>query len=403
MKRRLRLLIATALVVLPATPALAKSFWMANADVTVVVNDDGSLNVSELLTFDFSGEYAGAFRDIPLRPGESIEVISVGDEGGSYRTGGCTSLGCFSPSGSYGVEQHRDFVRVVWHHDSRDEQRTFELIYEMAGLATVYDDVVDVNIQVWGDQWAVGLDRLTARMLIPDGAEAGDVLVWGHPLGVNGSTSLGDDGTSPSLEARGVPAEQWVELRVVFPAALLSGTGGATVTSGDGLQRILDEEANFEEEVEAAAAAQTTGLVAGAVVAVAIVLGLGGLIYWFYGKEPRVDYDQEYEHEPPTDMAPAEVGALLSQGAVTEKEFTATLFDLIRKGAIDATPSQVERVTWAGFKTETITDLVLGLTGKETGFRNFEQSVLTVMRRVLELGPRPLHEFKEGIREDAAA
>ena len=92
-------------------------------------------------------------------------------------------------------------------------------------------------------------------------------------------------------------------------------------------------------------------------------------------KEPRVDYDQEYEHEPPSDMAPAEVGALLSQGAVTEKEFTATLFDLIRKGAIEATPSQVERVTWRGFKTETITDLVLGLTEKDTGFRNFEQSV----------------------------
>ncbi|MCZ6567117.1 MAG: hypothetical protein O6923_02310, partial [Actinobacteria bacterium] len=73
MKRRLRLLIATALVVLPVTPALAKSFWMAKADVTVVVNDDGSLNVSELLTFDFSGDYAGAFRDIRLRPGESVE------------------------------------------------------------------------------------------------------------------------------------------------------------------------------------------------------------------------------------------------------------------------------------------------------------------------------------------
>ncbi|MFV1961476.1 MAG: DUF2207 domain-containing protein, partial [Acidimicrobiia bacterium] len=357
--RALRLLIVTALVVVPATAALAKSFWMAGADVTVVVNDDGSLGVTELLTYDFSGDFSGAYRDIPLRPGESIEIISVGDEGGPYLTGGCTELGCSSPAGTYGVEQHRDFVRVVWHHNSQNEKRTFKLVYRIKGLANVYDDVVDVNIQVWGDQWAVGLDRLTARMEIPDGAQSGEVLVWGHPIGINGSTSLGDDRISPSLEGQGIPAEQWVELRVVFPAALLSDTGGATVVPGIGLQRILDEEAKFAEDADAAAGAQTTGLIVGAVAAVLIVLGIGGLVYWFYGKEPRVDYDQEYEHEPPTELTPAEVGALLSQGAVTEKEFTATLFDLIRLGAISATPSQVERVTWGGFRTETITDLVL--------------------------------------------
>ncbi|MEE8374793.1 MAG: DUF2207 domain-containing protein [Acidimicrobiia bacterium] len=403
MKRRLRLLIVTVLVVVPATAAVAKSFWIANADVTVVVNDDGSLQVTEWLTFDFSGDFSGAYRDIRLRPGEAITVVSVGDAGGTYQAGGCTELGCFSPAGTYGVEQHRDFVRVVWHHDSHNEKRTFKLVYQMVGLATVYDDVVDVNIRVWGDQWAVGLDRLAVGMEIPDGAQGGDVLVWGHPLGVNGSTALGDDGISPSLEASGIPSEQWVELRVVFPSTLLSSSGGATVIPGDGLQGILDEEARFAEDADAAAAAQTTGLIAGAVAAIVIVFGIGGLVFWYYGKEPRIDYDQEYEHEPPTDLTPAEVGALLSQGAVTEKEFTATLFDLIRLGAISASPSQVERVTWGGFKTETITDLVLDLTDKTTGFRNFEQSVLTVMRRVLELGPRPLHEFKEGIREDATS
>ncbi len=103
LRTRLGLLIVTVLVVVPATAALAKSFWIANADVTVVVDEDGSLLVTELLTFDFSGDFSGAYRDIPLRPGERIAVVSVGDEGGSYAIGGCTSLGCFSPAGMYGV------------------------------------------------------------------------------------------------------------------------------------------------------------------------------------------------------------------------------------------------------------------------------------------------------------
>ncbi len=40
-KRFSKLAIVTVLVVVPATAAVAKSFWIANADVTVVVNDDG--------------------------------------------------------------------------------------------------------------------------------------------------------------------------------------------------------------------------------------------------------------------------------------------------------------------------------------------------------------------------
>ena len=87
---------------------------------------------------------------------------------------------------------------------------------------------------------------------------------------------------------------------------------------------------------------------------------------------------------------------------MSEKEFTATMFDLIRQGAIKATPSQVERSTWGGLRDETITDLVLELTDKDTGYRDYEQSVLSVVGRVLDDGPRPLHEFREAIREDAS-
>src|SRR3970040_1933828 len=46
---------------------------------------------------------------------------------------------------------------------------------------------------------------------------------------------------------------------------------------------------------------------------------------------------------------------------------------------------------------------LLGQTEKETGLRDFEQSVMTVVRRVLADGPRPLHEFKEAVRDDATS
>ncbi len=329
MKRILRVAAILLLLAVPALPAGAKSYWMAGADVTVQVNDDGSLLVTENLTFEFDGSFSGAYRDIPTDSGESIQVLSVADQSGFYELGGCTTLGCSSPAGLYGVEQRSGLTRIVWHHRSEDENRTFQIVYRVTGLAVAYDDVVDVNLKVWGDQWPIGLERLAARMQLPAGASQGDVLVWGHPLGVDGSTSLGEDGVSPSLEAFSVPAEQWVELRVAFPTDLLGSTDGATRVNGDGLEAILEEEALFADEEAAAASARRTGLIAGGALAIAIVAGLGGSVYWFYGREPRVVYDREYEQEPPGDLTPAEVGALLSQGAVSEREFTATLASVL--------------------------------------------------------------------------
>jgi uncharacterized membrane protein len=79
------------------------------------------------------------------------------------------------------------------------------------------------------------------------------------------------------------------------------------------------------------------------------------------------------------------------------------MFDLIRKGAISAKPVQTELKTWMGLRTEAISDLELSTTGQEEGLNLYERHVLGIVNRVLDGQPRPLHEFRTGIREDAAA
>jgi uncharacterized membrane protein len=220
--RRLAWLIAAiALVVVPATPALAKSYHIAEADVTIVVEPDGSLLVTERLTFDFDGSFSGAYRDIPLSGDETFELVSVSDELVTYDSGGCAWLGCSSPPGTYGLEEQAGLARVVWHHSSNDELRTFELVYRMRRVVTVYDDVADLQYKVWGEQWEVGADLVEAEVILPDGATEGEVRVYGHPYGIDGRTSRGDDEVSPTLQARDVPPHRFVEIRVLFPPDLL--------------------------------------------------------------------------------------------------------------------------------------------------------------------------------------
>ena len=78
-------------------------------------------------------------------------------------------LGCDGAPGTYGRRAPANGVRIVWHYTALDEQRTFEIHYTLRGLAVAYDDVVDVNLKVWGDEWKVGLDRLTATLTRPGG------------------------------------------------------------------------------------------------------------------------------------------------------------------------------------------------------------------------------------------
>ena len=77
-----------------------------------------------------------------------------------------------------------------------------------------------------------------------------------------------------------------------------------------------------------------------------------------FGRERRTGYDREYEQEPPTDTEPALVPTLLRQGGEAGSfEFTATLFDLIRRGVFTAKPVTTERSIWGGPAHEQVADL----------------------------------------------
>ena len=365
------------------SPAAAKSFNLTNADVEIVVEPDGSVSVVEHITYDFDGLFTGAWRDIPLRSGEEVVDVEVVAEGVAFRAGAPTGLGSQGDPGTFGVEKRGGIVRIVWHYEAFNEARTFTIRYRILGLAVAYDDVVDVNLKVWGDQWDQPLGHLLATLELPGDQVAGDVLVWGHPRSVGGSTSLGADGVSPSLTAEGIPSGQWVELRVVFPRSDLQSTDGATVVAGNGLDEIL----GYEEAQDNQAATDRTLLIF-LVATLALLAFLPAtvavlIIYSRHGREPLVAYDREYEQEPPSEHPPAVVGGLLRQGPVGTEDFVATMFDLIRRGALSARPVSVEKKTWMGLGREDISDLEIGLGDLALATGAVEGPVAEILTRVL--------------------
>ena len=140
-------------------------------------------------------------------------------------------------------------IRIVWHHNASNEQRTFIVSYRVAAREHVraYDDVIDVYWKVWGDQWDFSLDHLTANLKNPALDPANPLYrVWGHPRDVEGKTVRGQG--KATLEASDVPAHQFVELRVTIPRTKGQGVSAAGVHSGNGLPAILAEEQGLTDD-----------------------------------------------------------------------------------------------------------------------------------------------------------
>ncbi|HEX2294537.1 MAG TPA: hypothetical protein VHN37_04435, partial [Actinomycetota bacterium] len=161
---------------------------------------------------------------------------------------------------------------------------------------------------------------------------------------------------------------QFVEVRVVFPREQLTSLAGAQLRSGSRLDRILDEEAAFAAADAADRARERwfrdnlPWLVAPALLLAFVPAGVvAAWVYRRHGREPGVGAGPRYVFEPPGDEPPALIAALVAskQARATGDAFTATLFDLIRRGYFSALPATTVKETWGGLRSEDISDLVV--------------------------------------------
>jgi uncharacterized membrane protein len=391
-----------------AGEAAAKSFSLPQASVAVAVEPDGSLSIEEHITFAFDGSFSGAYRDVPLRQGEVIQDVFVAEEGNRYSPGASAELGSFGVPGTFGTTRVDGGLRIVWHYHALSEVRTFTVGYRLVGVAVAYDDVVDVNLKVWGDQWEQSLGQLTATLFLPTSATGDSYRVWGHPVSVRGDVTR--TAQQADLRAVRVPPHQFVELRVVFPRSVLSSTGGTQVRHEEALDRIVAEEradaASYERDQERIRnALDHLPLTILVLLSAALLPALGvlGGTYWFFGRERKTGYDREYEQEPPSELEPALVPPLLRQSpTVGSFEFTATLFDLIRKGRYKAVQVTTERSVWAGLRHEEVADLELSKATDEE-VSAVEGPVTKVIDAILATGPERLSNFRDRIEEDRTA
>jgi uncharacterized membrane protein len=332
-----------------AAPASAKTADITDADVALRLAPDGSLLITERLTFDYEGHFEGSYRDIVLRHDERITDVTLSQNGRSFEPGGNTTLGSHDRPGVFGTEEFGDTYRIVWHYRATDEERTTEISYRVADAVVAWDDVLDIGWGVWGDQWEFDLDHLTASFTNP-ALDPDDPLyrVWGHVVNTDEAERI--DGETDraagkaTLEADDVDSGAGVELRVTMPRDPGRGYPAARHESGEGLPGILAFEEDLTEDfnspwnrfkrfVSKHAFVASLGIAA---VAWLLALLLAGL-----ARERRSSVP-EYLPEPPDDARPAVAYGLAREGGNSPNTVLATLLDLVDRGYYETSQATTE-------------------------------------------------------------
>ena len=200
------------------------------ASVDVVLQKDGSLRVTEQLTFHFTGSFQGAYRELYLNGDARITDVSVSEGDGAYDPGGNTGLGSYSPPGTFGSVQEVGLpYRIVWHYSAADEVRTFQVSYRVVNAATVHRDVVDASWTIWGDQWDFALDHLDATFSAASGAAP--TQSWLRPRSLGDDPVVGEDAT---VSIDHLKAGEAVGMRAVFPRSAVTSAERRRVPPGQG-------------------------------------------------------------------------------------------------------------------------------------------------------------------------
>ena len=164
---------------LPSRAARADSFSLLQADVAVDVQTDGSLGVSERLEVGVLGRLLLRLSRHPAPRGRVTRERRRGRARRAFARGNATSLEPGQPARSASSDAATRCGSSGT--STRATDARFTVSYTLRGVAVAYDDVVDVNLKVWGDQWEqplfrlVGIERRRERSSAPGVSPSGCV------------------------------------------------------------------------------------------------------------------------------------------------------------------------------------------------------------------------------------
>jgi uncharacterized membrane protein len=313
-----RLLIC--LLLLPLAAA-AKSYYYPEISTDVRLEPDGSARIVQERTYAFDGRFSWADLDLKKQGAADIRLNRLA----MATAGGWQDL---SPE----VVNTERSLYLRWGYSAEDERRTFLVDYTVAGAVRRYADVAELYWKVIEDEHE-RIGRVAVRVILP-GPSPDLFKVYVHAAARPGTLGFARTFDTAYIREAGIPKNAFVEVRVLSSPELYAQT--PPLAQKEYARMLAEEKQNF-----LAATFRSHYFIPLGLLLILLPVVLLIVFYRRYGREPKLDYEAIYEHEPPRKAPPFVVPFILhqkpSKSGMTQELFRslmATLLGLARQGIV---------------------------------------------------------------------
>ena len=312
--------------------SFAASFRIEKLDIEANLQKDGSMVVSEAVTYDID-EINGVYFDIDAKGFGELEYIQVFEDDS---TGGFKEV----DSSNYEVSVSDELYRIKLYSKNHNNRRTFKFVYKLPEAITVYDDVAQFNRKMVGKEWQQGIKYITAKVIVPvpTGYDNSNILVFGHgPL----TGEVDKEGNTVVYRLNNYYPGDFLEAHILMEPEIFSEYNKSKIVHKDMKQKLLDMEAKFADEANAERdkAIRQQEMINKVFEKPGLIFGVlssiwGALMYYihviFKRKNKVKNSVGKYLRELPDNSSPALVGGFMTN-SINDNEILATIVDLVRR------------------------------------------------------------------------
>ena len=332
--------------------SFAASFRIEKLDIEANLQKDGSMVVSEAVTYDID-EINGVYFDIDAKGFGELQYIQVFEDDS---TGGFKEV----DSSNYEVSVSDELYRIKLYSKNHNNRRTFKFVYKLPEAITVYDDVAQFNRKMVGKEWQQGINYITAKVIIPVSAsyDNSNILVFGHgPL----TGEVDKEGNTVVYRLNNYYPGDFLEAHILMEPEIFSEYDKSKIIHKDMKQELLDMEARLADEANAEREnalrreqklqkiSSNVKPIMGGIASIWAVLMY--YIHVIFKRKNKVKDDIKYLRDLPDDSSPALVGGVITK-SVNDNEILATIVDLIRRKVLTLDTSDTKTIITLTGSTE---------------------------------------------------
>ena len=384
----LRTLVLSLLLVLCGfVQAQSKSYEIPTIRVEVSINEDGTVQITEHLTYSYDGSFSWAEYELPKSGYSAIKDIRISEGGQSYINSNSEE------PGTYSVSESAETIRLKWHYNAEDERRTYTISYTLQGALTVGPEWSQLFWNFLSSSRDKDTKQLNVIINLPQKV-SGDSL-HGWTRGPKGQFALQAASGTFTIEATNLDDDDVAKIRALFPSSVLNRSEVQVTNQNFSLAQARQEEEAYQEERAERLERQAYLAELWQNISYLIVLVSLGLFYFLYTKYGKRHSTSRFSDQEsimiPGRLPPAVIGWLLLNQNTTSNLLMATVLDLARQGYFTITEEPPEE----GFLADDKPTFAIQRTDQQIAedLNNWEKQVISYIEEELQVGSEKLHKI----------